>query len=762
MRRERSLLFPLISISMLLLFPVFSSAQEWSGILSSSRAIDWSTAGLGVDGYAPGTLPSATWTQSNPTPIAACGTSSSPVSPTACGITAALSSAGSNQYVLLGAGTFYLNSGIVFPHNELALRGQGASSTFIVFTGMVGCNGYYSEFCLAGSNSEPESEQNYGSWTAGFTQGTTQITMSNSIGITAGSTIINLDQQDEASDTGNVWNCLGLACGSFSGGYARTDHTCSSSVSPNVGFCSQTQAVLVTACSPACPNSGSTVLTISPGLRMNNWRSSQSTGAWWASTTAYRMGLEDLSANLTNTQAGTATSIMLNCYECWTSGIQSIMAARNHIYIYSCLHCVAQFNYLFQSTSHASVSYGIEQATSADDLILANICQQVTDSCPNNNSGGAGSVAAYNFAVDDVWGSAGWFQSNDYEHASGYDFWLFEGESSLGFQTDLVHGTHHFTTMFRNAHRGWASSGCGGAGQELCTGNTTPIIMFGGSRYFNIIGEVAGQAAYGDDGVLESGNYDTIYNTLGTSGALGGGSNQNASVYYIGAGNGQQGAATFCANPACSGKVTNGDPLTISSLMRWGNWDVVTNAVRWCGNSSDPGWSTTCGSISEVPSGFGDTTGSPSIYANPVPSSTTLPNSFFMNGFTTTTTSSPCGTGLSWWLNPTRGTCEPFPPIGPDVSNGDYGHCASGAYLGNVCRVGSAQCGSGISCAQALGGHANLNPAQSCYLDVMGGYPDGTNAHALTYNRTSCFANDVSSSDPPPAAPTGLAAQVSP
>ena len=56
------------------------------------------------------------------------------------------------------------------------------------------------------------------------------------------------------------------------------------------------------------------------------------------------------------------------------------------------------------------------------------------------------------------------------------------------------------------------------------------------------------------------------------------------------------------------------DMLSVTSLMRWGNYDAVNAAVRW--NSL------------EVPGNLTDTTGSPSRYANPVPANQTLPNSF--------------------------------------------------------------------------------------------------------------------------------------
>lgn len=715
MSRRELLRFPLIS--MLLLLSTFSSAQLWTGIIAPSRAIDWSQAGA-VPG-SPGTLPDANWTQ--------CGSTIAPYNGTTSAINTQINGCGANTYVLLGSGTFNL-AGTIILKNQVVVRGAGANATFLVFTAEGSCNGLYSQFCLAGSGSYPNGgEQNTATWTAGFSQGATSITLSNSLNIVAGSTFINLDQQNEATDTGNNWNCVTASgCGGYAGnsGFARTDYTCAPSVSPNVGLCNQEQNVLVTACSPACNKSGSTVLTINPGLYMPNWKSSQSTGAWWATTNAYSMGVEDLSADLSNTTAGTSTALIMNCYECWISGVRSIDAARNHFWIYTSNHTTIQDNYIYQSTSHGSVSYGIEIDDSSDNLVLNNICSQVTDSCPNSNGGGAGNVAAYNLALDDIYGSNGWMQGSDYDHAGGNDFWLREGQSSIGFISDDIHGTHFFTTMFRNYFRGWQNL-CNGV---ACNAQTVAINLLAASRYFNVIGNVLGQAGY-----------HTGYSCEAPSTSC----NQSLSVYRLGYSD-NNAATGYCTNqPTCS---THGnyDPLTITSFMRWGNYDTVNAAVRFVS--------------SEVPSSFADTTGNPSLFVNPVPASNNLPNSFALSGTVATTASSPCGSGVPFNYNPTRGTCEPFPYDGPDVSNGDLGNCASGTYQGSVCRVGSNQCGGGATCSQAMGGHANLNPAHSCFLDVMGGLPDGSGS-VLTYNRASCYANDPSGNPPPPA-PTGLAAVV--
>jgi len=605
MRRRVLAAFSLIVLCM----SAHAAAQS---VIAASRRINWSQAGI------PGGIPTRTTICSTLSPGA-----------TSAQINSAIAACPSGQVVYLNAGTYNLSAGINLQHNNVTLRGAGADQTIIVFTGFVSCNGLRAGFCLAGSNSSPGAEQNWASWTAGYAQGATSITLSNSLNITANSTILNLDQLDEATDTGNIWNCVGNdgACGGVSGGFARTRHTCAG------GFCAQQQQVLVTACSPSCNSANPTTLTISPGLYMPNWRSSQNPGAWWATTTAIGIGVENLSSNLTAV-TGASTAVLMNCYGCWVKGIRSIMPARNHIWLYSCAHCVVRDSYFYQNSSHLSVSYGIELApSSSDNLIENNIFQQVTDSTPNNNGGGAGSVAAYNFAINDVYGANGWMQPSDYQHGAGYAFWLREGNISIGFIADNVHGTHHFTTLFRNYFKGWQSS-CNGA---PCTAQTIPIQLYASSRYFNVIGNVLGYSGY-----------HTNYNCIAASTAC---SSGNRSIYVLGfTGNGggvtsnAYGSASngFCLNPpTCS---TRGayDPLTPNSLMRWGNYDVVTGAVQW--NSS------------EVPSGL-------TPYGNPVPSNHTLPASLYL------------AAKPAWWP-----ASKPWPAIGPDVTGGNTPNVGGFAY----------------------------------------------------------------------------------
>jgi len=155
----------------------------------------------------------------------------------------------------------------------------------------------------------------------------------------------------------------------------------------------------------------------------------------------------------------------------------------------------------------------------------------------------------------------------------------------------------------------------------------------------------------------------------------------------------------------------NNDVMTVSSIMRWGNYDTVTGAVRWCGNSSSPTGLRLAASTSEVPMRC-RTRPQPPVrqpVRESVPTTTTLPNSFFLTGAAATTATIPCGSGLSF--NRTRPARRANPSLTTArTSRRRLGNLRQRRLSGQRVRVGSNQCGAGIACTQAMAGHANLNP----------------------------------------------------
>src|SRR5713226_339845 len=246
MKRKYGLLFSLI---FLLMVPTVTYAQLWTGIIDPSRAIDWSKAGI------PGGIPNRTTMCATLNPGA-----------TAAQINSAIAACPAGQVVFLNAGTYNLTGGIDFSgYNNVTLRGVGPDQTFLVFgTGAsVGCETQQASICLAGSSrawvGNPGTVYN---WTAGYTAGTSQITLSSVSGLSVGQLLI-LDQLNDNSDTGNVFINDTTAYGQEGGSPGRSGP-------PDRN---QQQFVKITAIS-------GNVVTLSSPIYMPNWRSSQIPQAW--------------------------------------------------------------------------------------------------------------------------------------------------------------------------------------------------------------------------------------------------------------------------------------------------------------------------------------------------------------------------------------------------------------------------------------------------------------------------------------------------
>ena len=674
-------------LAVILLLPSLSFAQftPWVGIVDPSRAVDWSTAGV------VGGIPSATWTQCGSTVVA--GTS-------AATINSLLSACASNTFLLLGPGSFNLSAGIGITHSNVVIRGSGANSTFLSFTGdSNSCGGLNAGIGMCGSNSSANAEQNVCDWSAGYSVGTTSLTLINCGSTTpaVGSAtnlfvgnIVILDQLDEVSDTAWVWNCLvtGICSNGASGGAARTDGTCNGGTC-NITNCSngtvmcnrsQQQVVTITAVS----GSGSSrTITVTPAIRMPNWSTGQKPQAWFANTIVTNVGVENLSIDNTSGSSGTWGILAFNASNCWVSGVRSLVAGRAHISFQDANHCTAQNNYFYQSQSHASRSYGVEDFTDGDNRTENSIFQQLTEPNPNNG-GGTGDVFAYNFCIDDVYTvSAGWFQPCVNDHASGNAFNLSEGNIAGGYQADNVHGTHNFLTTFRNRWIGWQHL-CDGI---ACNAQTVAAQDYASSRFFNHIGNVMGQTGY-----------HNAYLVSATSSSAG--TNGNTAIFtfgFTGNGGAHDGTITGFVN-GCGGTGTNSwDLCTTSSTMLWGNYDTVNAANRF--------------NCSEVPTGLAQ-------FANACPASNTLPASFYLSG------------PPSFWQG------EPWPLIGPDVTSGTLKRCSGGSMDGSLAD-NSASCPSGSLVADA-GGHANASPAFQCALDIMNMPADGSGS-ALAFNPNTCY-----------------------
>jgi hypothetical protein len=598
-----------------------------------------------------GGIPSGSWTQCGST-IAA-GTSAS-------AINSAINACSANHYVQLGAGTFNLTTGLVLK-SHVALRGMGADQTFLIFTGANGCGGEGASVCMvSGDVNYWGKPSNLANWTAGYAPGTTSITLSSKTNLAVG-TPVTLDQADDTSDNGDIFVCYTpkgvCSTNGDNGGFLRANR-------------SQEQVVTVTSIS----GSGPYTVGISPGIYMPNWSSSKSPQAWWPTSPIVSAGVENLSID--SSHASNESVGIFNCSGCWVSGIRSIDPARSHVMAWQSPHTTVQNSYFYRTANQSSSSYGLEFNNSSDSVAQNNIFQQLSAPYVNNGSC-SGCVMSYNFDVNNLYNSGGgvynYQQQSWYPHTAGDDHILAEGNQGAGMYSDNFHGTHQFQTLFRNAYNGRQPNN-----GNTTTGGLGALLINAYSRFYNVVGNVLGTSSFG--------RYRSD---------MGGGS--GSAIVAVGIGDG----------------VPN-DPDTGRTLMMWGNYDTVTGAVRWCGNSSSPGWSSTCANTSEVPSGIAN-------YANPVPASTSLPASFYLNG------------KPAWWPS-----SKPWPAIGPDVTGGNL---------------------------SAYAGHAYSIPAADCYSNVMRGAADGTGS-VLSFSAAACYGTSGGTGGTPPGGdatldpPTGLTAVV--
>jgi O-glycosyl hydrolase len=651
-----------------------AGAQLWAGVLAPPRALDWTQKGF------PGTnLPSAAW------PVC---TTIAPYTGTSATIQNALAACHTANptggVVALGAGTFNISNGILYPAgNFMALRGAGASQTFVHFTTFTDAGGGYvgiksttdqHTFPQQGGNGAPGNVSV--NVTAGLTKGSTQVTVSAISSIVVGSVLI-INQCDNgytaaglgaacvgsSADNGNYYHCA-VAWSATNTGCAQPTQGGNNSFRSNAN---EIEGVVVTAINAG--GCGATCLTISKPIEQPDWGAATQAVVMQPRLNA---GIENMSL-IQDVQSSYPSCLgppdtcqrlagidLFNTLHSWVSGLQFINFSKLGIQSVDAFGNVYKDNYFFGNPLQFGDNTSIRINGGSDNIIQNNIghqngsCAFIADATIEGSE-----IFGYNYCAGgqpkpNSNADAGWYTHGPANQS------LFEGNIGRNIFQDDIHGTNSFYTLFRNFLWGWTScaNNCGG-GHAISGNDNSAYINWYGDRYPNIIGNITGTSGF-------SANYQTS------------GSFDSRSIYILGAGN------------TNGGIVQPTDPIVAATAMRWCNYDTVNAAVR-CLNS-------------EVP------TAAP-VYPNPVPATQSLPASFYIAG------SKP-----TWF-----GTI-PWPTIGPDVTGGNVGQCAgtldvAGKFNGTAATNASQCAGSGLN--TAWGGHINANPAFSYYLQ-LGGLTDGT------------------------------------
>jgi hypothetical protein len=583
--------------------------------------------------------------------------------------------------VVLGSGTFNLNDTGISLLAHTALRGQGANSTFVVFGS--GNPGAPTGALISGlgDGTYRGGPNTTKAWTGGYAQGTTQITLGSVSGIAPGSTILILNQCDT--------------------GYSGAG--CAGSSIDNNGYFQ-------------CGTPWT-----SPGVGCNVAGESADGPSWRSPGYAWQQ--EEVLVTAINQGGCGANCVTINHplhHPNWSSG-QSPQAVVMQPIIQAGVENLSLDGTAVQGLSTGiGFQNGYEVWVSGSRIVNVYAWSVQLYNCLN-------SLVQNNYAF----GNPSSYGDNTAYHANGggYDLivnniseqknilWLPDGPCDGCIVAYNAAFNLYAGPASANGNMGSASFAHAGPGNDftLMEGNYWPRSVYeadhGGHvsmttfRNFITGWESCVNGNCGTSSSKDSATdaidheYGTRYsadiaNVLGTPGIHTTYKDNSrfgvGVIYEFGGGYGSQ--------PY--------DPLSFSTSLLWANWDVV-NASTQCNTS-------------EVP------TNAPT-YPNSVPtlgcSGGALPASFIYS-------SQP-----SWWPS-----SIPYPPIGPDVANGNVGQC--GGTLNTTSQAGLAatnasQCPGGSLNLSAWAGHVNANPAMACYFS-MGGMPDGTGG-ILPFNPNKCY-----------------------
>ena len=564
------------------------------GSMFADRMADWSNVGV-VQADGTHGIP-------NLTTVCAtvdAGTYGNGTTDATAAIQAAIDGCPDGQVVHLPAGTYLLNGSIAIG-KSIVLRGDGPGATKLIQSASIGMGAVPGSW--VGQNTLHAVD-----WTAGYDRATTTITLADTSLLQVGQQVV-LDQLNDTNVTDNGYVPLVNPEGN-EGIVGVGVNDCASR--DGLNFCTDgthpvpramMQIVEVTAIN-------GNQITIDPPVYYTHLATLAPQAFFWDGGNLKYAGIEDLAIDAQYTDASIS---MTFCTDCWVKGVQIEHIARGAITTFYDSHVEVRDSYFHMNQASAPENYGLEIDDTSTSLFENNILDALAAGIIVSWSS-SGNVIAYNYSVNDAPGSLVLSQtlSNHSVHAFMN---LWEGNTVPKFVSDAIWGSASHQTLFRNRFSGYMEPRDAGGGSTWSNGNW-PIALEAWHRDFNIIGNVLGQQGVQNgyqaaDAASASLVGATQYNDTCQCCTCGMGV---APIYVLGYWN------TWSASDP-----TNFDPLTATTLLRWGNFDYFTGQTHW--------------DAQELPSG------------ETVPSDQTLPASLYRGA-------KPAWFGSAAW-----------PPIGPDVS----------------------------------------------------------------------------------------------
>jgi hypothetical protein len=442
-------------------------------------------------------------------------------------INAAINACGTDQVVQLVAGTYYVNDqGISIERSNVVLRGTlDGNGDLATTVNKVGGNGY----------SAVRIGNHWGAWgygtsialSANGTKGATSITLASAPGVTAGDLVL-VDELRDAS----LWLSARMDVG---GG----DYPAAQGWFNRQGrFIGQILEVASVA---------GNIVNFNTPLHSTFLTSNTAQMTPFTNATRQYVGVEDIRFN--NAVGGDTEgqiSISHAKYS-WVRHVESYMSGP-HLEIMSSYRCTVRDSYFHDAYSYnfGSGSYIISfMRSSSDNLIENNIVVHANKVMLMRPAGG-GNVIAYNYMTDGIAsGNPGWQETGlNATHLAGSHAELFEGNQGFNAGADDTWGGTLNVTFFRNHLQGL-------------------------NRNFTDTQDVAAaKIARGHYG------YNFVANVLGFSGMTGWTYEYVTTPYY------EQGIWELGYQIGTRPNGT-GDASVLSTMLRDGNYDYVSNQVHW-------------------------------------------------------------------------------------------------------------------------------------------------------------------------------------
>jgi PKD repeat protein len=494
-----------------------SSAQ--GAILPADRQFQWQ-GNVGVEGGIPNSSNMVVYT-------------TVPAGASVATINSAIAACPSNQVVQLAAGTYNL-SGIISMNTGVVLRGAGMSNSILTFTS----GGIYAG-TLAFYNAVRSAQYSGGgsaNWTAGYAQGTSNLTFSTT---SPGLTVGNIVYLDQANDTFYV-NNVGYE-GSVGG------------VRGNNVMCQFTKVTAV---------NGNTV-TIWPPIAATWFTGVLGPGAVWIGASAWksRIGIENMTLDGTaSTGVGAyhGNVHMEGVHDCWVKGIKSLYGAQNHVFFgYGSYRCELRDSYLYGTQNASSQSYGLTLDWVSGFLCENNVFERLVGAVVPHMATSC-NVFGYNYFTNEWYISANNFLMAGIQPHNPHCYMeLFEGNHVPKYDGDFIHGSHSHEVLFRNRITGWEA-------YSYPSGPTVNNLQCEfidiTNRYCSSVGNILGTVG--------------IYNKY-QSAPLGGTFGQNGVIYQIG-----------LVNPVYGFGWPN-DTNTWNTFFRHMDYDVVTGGITYNPTNAD-------------------------------------------------------------------------------------------------------------------------------------------------------------------------------